>query len=126
LCREWSVELSMPFIDYAEVRRRVTMVQVLDLLHYTLRECNGERGRGRCPLSCIQSAAARRPDRCASFDLAKNHWRCHACTRGGNHLDLYAALVGESLYCATLRLCGEVGMSLPILPNPRKQRNSPK
>lgn len=89
------------WIDFAEIRAKVTLEQVLiDLygLGDRLRR-SGKRLVGPCPIHHGDSPRA------FSADLEKNVWYCHTgCRRGGNVLDAVAALDGITIREAALKL----------------------
>jgi len=105
---------TVPFIDYAKVREMVSLEQVLSLIQYRFLVKTKWRSYGQCPLKC--STGSRR----GSFYLAKNLWFCHACKRGGNQLDLYAAYTQQELYYATVQLCNRLGIIPPLGTGPER------
>lgn len=61
--------------------------------------------RGPCPL-CLTS------DRSQALSLAVEHrWKCHACGRGGDSIDLEQALAGTAFGTACATLAAMAGLS---------------
>jgi transposase len=90
-------------IDYATLRRQVTMQQVLDHLGCLPQlKGSGNQRRGPCPIH----APAGDRERTFSASLDKHVFRCfHAeCSAQGNALDLWAAVHRLPLYDAALHL----------------------
>jgi len=102
----------MPSIDYAAVRSRTTMQQVLALLEFQPFRQRGDELRGACPVHGGSS-----PRSCSfSADLAKKTFHCFSCGAGGNQLDLWATARQLSIYDGTLELCRCLGLEVPVLP----------
>lgn len=110
-------------IDYAWLRKQVTMQQVLEHLGCwdTLRASGHER-RGPCPLHGSRSPESR------SFAVnpGKNVYHCHSpgCKRGGNVLDFWVAKTGLPLYEAALDLAKT--FHTPTTPEQRRGARNPK
>ncbi len=105
----------MPAIDYRMLRGSIRLAQVLELIDYEPRTRQGQQLRGGCPLHGSRSPTSR------SFaaHLGKNVYHCFVCQAGGNALDLWVALTGQSVYAAALDLCARLGQSVPWLPSRR-------
>ena len=102
----------MPGIDLRQVRREITIQQVLDLLGFVPTARHGSRLRGPCPIhgdSWPQS-------RVFSVHLGCHRYRCFRCHSAGTHLDLWAAVHGLSIYAAARNLCYRLGIPIPYLP----------
>ena len=99
----------MPSMDFAEVRARVPMVRVLELLRFEPVRRSGAELRGPCPIHGSRSPRSR------SFaaNLAKHVFRCLQCGAAGNVLDLYAAVHQVDVYRAAIELCKRLGIALP-------------
>jgi DNA primase len=99
----------MTGIDFCELRRRVKIGAVLELVDFRAVERRGEQLRGPCPLHGSSSARSR------SFaaHLGKNVYHCFVCGAGGNALDLWVALTGLPLYEAALALCQRLHLEVP-------------
>jgi len=129
---------SRPYIDYAALRRQVTMEQVLAHLGLSARlkgaqsKRAGRRLRGTCPIHQPKSAdPAASGQRCFSVSLDKQVFRCFdpTCSAQGNVLDLWAAIHHLPLYEAALHLAQTFQLPLisnreeePVLPPRTKQR----
>jgi len=105
----------MPGIDFALLRRQVSLTQVLDLLGFRPTTRHGPQVRGPCPVHGARSSHSR------SFaaHLDRHCWHCFRCGAGGNALDLYAAATRLPLYAAALELCRRLGLTPPWL-RPRR------
>src|SRR6516165_7045095 len=99
----------MPGIHFHEVRARVSMLQVLELLGFVARAASGDELRGACPMHGSTS----RRSRSLSANVKKQVYRCFRCGSAGNHLELYAAATHQSLYAAAVDLCQRVGCAVP-------------
>jgi DNA primase len=107
-------------LDYLAIRQQISMRQVLDLLAYEPTDRRGHQWRGRCLLTphAGHPAAAR----CCCIHVERHLFYCFACRRGGNHLDLWAAIHHLTLRAATLDLCQRLG----IEPIPLRNMQPPK
>ena len=90
----------MPGIDYRELRRQITMREVLDLIGFQPTSRRGPQLRGPCPISGCRSAS----DSSFSVHLARQVYHCFACHSHGNTLDLWAAVCGLPIYQAAMDL----------------------
>jgi DNA primase len=99
----------MPGIDFALLRRQLTLTQVLDLVGFTATTRRGPQVRGPCP---VHGATTPR-SRSFAAHLEKQCWRCFGCGAGGNALDLYAAATRLPLYQAALELCARLHLPVP-------------
>lgn len=97
-------------MDFSELRRLVTMAQVLELLDWRPTSRRGGQLRGPCPLH--KSTGER--SRIFSVNLEKHAFQCFKCQEKGNQLDLYAKATGLSLYEAAWDLCRRTGVTPPI------------
>lgn len=103
--------VSMPGVRFAEVRSRVSMAQVLALLHFAPCERSKAEIRGPCPVHGSSSPKSRS----FSANLKKHVYRCFRCGSAGNQLDLYAAATHQSLLAAAIDLCERAGCEVPWL-----------
>jgi DNA primase len=107
----------MPWIDYREVRRRIPMSRVLELLHWEPDRHRGDQLRGPCPIHAGPNAPDdRRP--VLAVHLGKQVYFCHACRSGGDPLRLWQQTTQRSLYAATLDLCRAADIEVPWLNRP--------
>jgi len=89
--REW--------VDFAEIKRRITLEQVLRSYEVTwLRHSGVDQYRGRCPIHQGEGKEA------FHANLKRGVFHCFACGAGGNVLDFVAAMEGGSIREAALRL----------------------
>jgi DNA primase len=111
----------MAGIDYAELRRRLRLGQVLELLGFVPSTHHGNQVRGPCPVHGSQSPRSR------SFaaHLERHCWHCFRCGAHGNALDLWTAATKRPLYEAALDLCQRLNLDIPWLPARRSAARSP-
>lgn len=100
----------MSRLDYAAIRARISILEVLDLIDYAPTSRRAEQWRGPCPFSHApesfqQRSSDRKSNRCFSVNVRKNVFRCFCCNRAGNSLDLWSQLTGKRLFDATQDLC---------------------
>jgi len=101
----------MAGIDYREVRARIPISRVLELLGYQSQTRRGHQLRGPCP---IQESSHSQSDIFA-VHLGKHVYYCHHCKSGGDQLKLWQAIHKRSLYRATLELCQAAHIEVPWL-----------
>src|ERR1043165_8076804 len=101
----------MPGIDYRIARELLPLQDVLGLIDYQPCSRLGPQLRGPCPLHESQSPTSR----VFGANLCKNVYHCFLCKAGGNALDLWAALTGQSLYDAVIDLCQRLNRPVPWL-----------
>ena len=102
----------MPTIDFAQVRCRVPIARVLQLVAFQPLRRSGAELRGPCPIHRGR-APATRASRWFAANLEKNVYRCFRCGAAGNALDLYAAVHQTDVYRAAVELCARLGIELP-------------
>ncbi len=105
----------MSQLDYRAIRHQIEMRRVLDLLRYQETTRRGHQLRGRCLLASHDAHAQR--DRCFSAHLERHLFYCFLCHRGGNALDLWAAITRLPFQAATLDLCQRLGVDPVTLPS---------
>lgn len=106
-------------IDFAELRRRVTMTQVLQHLgHLDKLQGSGPQRRGPCPVHDQQTVNPK--IRHFSVNLNRQIFRCmHPdCTAHGNALDLWAAVHKLPLHAAATDLAKTLNIPIPRLAAP--------
>lgn len=103
----------MPGIDLRQVRHKVTIQQVLDLLGFVPTARHGLRLRGPCPIH----GDLRSQSRIFSVHLGCHRYRCFRCHSAGTQLDLWAAVHNLSIYAAAGDLCRRLGIAIPYLPS---------
>ena len=87
------------YVNFSDVKRSVTMRQLV--AHYGidwLKE-SGDELRGRCPIH-----AQAKGQRSFHVSLEKNVWQCFSCKARGNSLDFCMAMEGISVRAAALKL----------------------
>lgn len=99
----------MPGVDFAVVRSRVSMSQVLAFLGWVAQYRSGDDLRGPCP---VHGSVSKR-SRSFSANVVKNSFQCFRCGAKGNQLDLWADVKHMSLYQAALDLCDRAGVEVP-------------
>ena len=94
-------------IDFVELRRLVSIEQVLDFLQWLPVERRGPQLRGPCPIH-----GSSEQSRTFSVNVERNVFRCFkpACDVKGNQLDLYALATGLPLLEAAHELCRRAGV----------------
>ena len=99
----------MPGIDYATLRARITMEEVLELVGFRPLQRQGSRVRGRCLFECGNSPR----DFVANLDVRR--YRCFRCRRRGNQLELWARIQGQPFHEAMLHLCHRLHINPPLI-----------
>lgn len=102
----------MPTIDFAELRRRMPIARVLELVAFRPLRRAGAELRGPCPIH----RAASPPSRSFAANLQKNVFHCFQCGAAGNPGapgELYAAVHRTNIYRAAVELCERLDMELP-------------
>jgi CHC2 zinc finger len=103
----------VPGIHFTEVRARIALADVLDLLGFVPCESSGDQVRGPCPVHHSISPLSRS----FSAHLRRHIYKCFKCGSCGNQLDLYAASTGLSLFEATIDLCEKLHREVPWMLN---------
>jgi putative transposase len=112
------VVASRPAIDFAAVRAAITLAAVLQLLGFKANSARGGQQRGPCPLHGSTSGTSR----CFSANLDDHVFHCFKCGCRGNALDLWAKAKNMTIYDAAIDLCQRLGIPLPTLPVPTRNR----
>jgi DNA primase len=99
----------MPGIHFAEVRARIALAEVLDLIGFVPSETTGDQLRGPCPVHRSTTPSSRS----FSANLESHIYRCFKCGSCGNQLDLYASVTGLSLFEAAIALCDQLHCEIP-------------
>jgi hypothetical protein len=112
-------------LDFAALRRQVTLQQVLQHLGvlHRFRNSSGWGSQLRGPCLLHQSRSER--GRTFSIDLQRNIFRCFnpSCAARGNVLDLWAAYHDLPLHAAALHLAETFGVIPPRLENGSQTQN---
>lgn len=101
--------IAVPGVHFAEVRARIALADVLDLLGFVPCESSGDQVRGPCPVHRSVSPLSRS----FSANLKRHIYRCFKCGSSGNQLDLYVAVTGLDLFAATVALCEQLHRDIP-------------
>jgi DNA primase len=107
----------MSQLDYRAIRQQIDICQVLELLHYQETTRRGHQLRGRCLLASREGHA--HSERCFCVHLERDLFYCFLCCRGGNQLDLWAAVTNLPFRQATLDLCRRLDIQPARLPSPQ-------
>jgi DNA primase len=99
----------MPGVDYTEVRRQITMSEVLQLVGFTANRIRGDQQRGPCPIH----GSSREDSRIFSVNLELGRYQCFQYGSRGNALELWSAVRGVSVYRAAIELCEMLGKPIP-------------
>lgn len=112
-----SVVTKRPPLNFAELRERISMTAVLELLNWRS-QSNRATLRGPCPVHGSTSAKSK------SFAVnpSKQAYICHRCGSQGNALDLWAATQSLPLFEAAWDLIERLGIEAPLL---EKKENCP-
>ena len=92
------------WVDFKEVKDRVTMQMVLDHYQINWLRTSGEELRGRCPIHEGEG------QRTFHVNLSKNAFYCFSCKAKGNVLDFTAAMEDVSVRDAALKLAEWFGL----------------
>jgi len=101
----------MSGINYRELRQRISMREVLNLIGFETMWRRGPQLRGPCPIPGCRSASPR----AFSVHLTRQLYRCFACHSHGNALDLWAAVRCLPLHPAAIALCQAANLAPPEL-----------
>jgi DNA primase len=101
----------MPGIDFAELRLRIRMEQVLERAGFEIVSRMGDQVRGPYPIHGSSSPRSRS----FSANLRRNTFRCFQCGAKGNQLDLWVAISKLSLHKAAVDLCARLCVELPYI-----------
>jgi DNA primase len=110
----------MPAIDFAQVRRQVSMEQVLALLNFVPCHRHGSCLRGPCPIHRSTAPKSRH----FWVDLSTHRYRCFRSGSAGRQIDLWAAVHSLSAHQAAEDLCNRLGIPIPWLSSPKHRRAS--
>ncbi len=117
------------FVDFAEVRRVVTMAMLVDHYGIDWLRKTGDELRGRCPIH-----AQAKGERAFHISLEKNVFNCFSCGAKGSQIDFCMAMEGISVRAAALKmqewfLKGELDQRAHkkrAQPSPAKARQQPE
>jgi DNA primase len=99
----------MPSVDFASLKRVISIEQVLKLLEFSMVARTGDQIRGPCPIHKSSSAQSRS----FSVNLRANTFQCFSCHAKGNQLDLWARANYLPIHTAAITLCERLGIEVP-------------
>ena len=99
----------MPGVNFAIVRERVSMADVLELLGFVPTSVRGDQLRGPCPLHESQ----RPRSQTFSVNVQRKRYHCFRCGARGNAVDLWMAAQNCTPYAAAIELCQRLGIEVP-------------
>ncbi len=99
----------MPGVNFEEVRRRISMADVLGLLEFEACSRRGDQLRGPCPVH----GSSRPRSRSFSVNLRLGRYPCFRCGSRGNALELWSSVRGLSVWAAAVELCQLRGLEVP-------------
>ena len=109
----------MPGIDFAKLRTKVSISDVLALLDFVPTKSTGKQLRGPCPLHGSENPKSLS----FSVNLAKHTFQCFTCKQAGNPLDLWAAAIRKPLFEAAIELCQRLNHDIPWKETRTEKRN---
>ena len=109
----------MPGIDFAALRARISILEVLGLLGFQPIRRNGDRLRGLCPMQCSQDPRA------FVVDVATDRYYCHRCHCFGNQLEPSSQTQGLAIFDAAEALCQRLNIQAPQIHGWQATRTSP-
>jgi DNA primase len=101
----------MPSIDFAEVKRLVPIVRVLETIGYQVLYQSGPYLRGPCPIH----GSTNPNSNVFAVNVDLSLFRCWKCGAKGNQLDLYCQVKHLDVYQSATDLCQFVGVEIPLL-----------
>ena len=106
-----ATKLNLPPLDFAKLRERVSLLQVLETISWHPKSTRGSQWRGACPLHEKPGIASRY----FAVHTEKNIYCCHHCGSQGNVLDFWKAWRGKPLLEASWDLVETLGLDPPLL-----------
>ena len=111
-----------PFVDFRDIRARITMEQVLT--HYQLLDTfkrTGSSLSGPCPIHKGTNKTQFR------VDTEKNIWNCFSeCKHGGNTLDFICRMENLSIHDAAIKACEWFDIPLDEVKGPDDEPEEPE
>jgi len=99
----------MPGVDFAVLRKRISMVDVLHLLEFQPCSRHGDQLRGPCPVHGSSNPRSRS----FSVNLRLGRYHCFGCGSRGNALELCSAVRGISVWASAIELCESLRVEVP-------------
>ena len=99
-------------VDFRELKSRVSIIEVLELMDWRPVKKSAGQLRGPCPVHCSTSENSQ------TFVVtpSKNAWKCFKCDSGGNQLDLaasYFKIDATNIVWVAVQLCEQLGIEVP-------------
>jgi DNA primase len=120
MCVSISGSIILPGIHFTEVRARIALADVLDLLGFVPCDRSVDQVRG----PCLVHRSASPSSRSFSANLKLHIYRCFKCGSSGNQLDLYATVTGLNFFEATVELCEQLHREIPWIYTSARQRTA--
>ncbi len=118
---EPSIASRRPALNFAELRSRVAMQDVLKLIAWTGRlSSNASTQRGHCPVH----QSTNQKETSFVVDITKKAYCCHRCGSEGNVLDLWAATQNLPLFDAAWNLVDRLGIDPPLLKKEKENHSA--
>lgn len=105
----------MLLINYSQLRRQVSMEEVLSLVGFVPTTCHGNQLRGACPITPVKERNGQDDRYSFSVHLGRQVFHCFRCGKCGNQVDLWRFVHGGELYQASMDLCQQAGIDPPWL-----------
>lgn len=99
----------MPGVNFDQLRREISIEEVLSLIGFEPTRRSGNQLRGPCPVHGSTSSRSQT----FSVNTETGRYYCHKCHSQGNQLELWAAVGKLSFYEATIDLCRALGREVP-------------
>ena len=112
--------MNKAWIDFREIRARVSMSMVLEHYQVDWLGKQGDELRGRCPIHEGEG------ERAFHVNLEKNVFHCFSCGAKGNVLDFVAAMEKVSIREAGLEMKNWFGVGEGSAPPKQRERQDPK
>lgn len=98
------------WIDWDEIKAKVGILVVLEVLHIEVHEKKPGEWRGKCPLPIHPNSVE------DSFSTNGSHWRCFGCGDGGDVIELVKLVKGTTKKAAAQWLKAEFVNDTPPPP----------
>jgi DNA primase len=99
--------MAIPLIDFRQMKRSITVAEVLRYYGWVPTTREPASLRGPCPIHQSRSHRSR------SLSVTRREWYCHVCRHGGDVIRLVQLLDGVSPVQAALRICDLLHITVP-------------